>query len=133
MWCGVSEQEENKGWVDIKRLAKDTHGFVGADLDALCTGATQTYLHRRTPALKDLEPGDITEEWLESLEVTMADFKKTLTTTLPSSVSSSAFHVTVCSAACACCMLATVCDAVAVNVAVAVSVVCVAAEPWHLL
>ena len=61
--------------VDLKKLAEITHGFVGADLAALCREAAMKALRRILPQI-DLEQETIPPEILEKLEVTMEDFMK---------------------------------------------------------
>ena len=59
--------------VDLKKLAEITHGFVGADLAALCREAAMKALRRILPHV-DLEKEEIPQEILENLKVTMEDF-----------------------------------------------------------
>ncbi|RLE66693.1 MAG: AAA family ATPase [Thermoprotei archaeon] len=59
--------------VDLRRLAEITHGFVGADLAALCREAAMKAL-RRILAKIDLDKDEIPAEILEKLEVRMEDF-----------------------------------------------------------
>ncbi len=59
--------------VDLRRLAEITHGFVGADLAALCREAAMKAL-RRILAKIDLDKDEIPAEILEQLEVRMEDF-----------------------------------------------------------
>ena len=59
--------------VDLNKLAEITHGFVGADLAALCKEAAMKALRRYLPKI-DLSQERIPLEVLEQLEVTMQDF-----------------------------------------------------------
>jgi transitional endoplasmic reticulum ATPase len=59
--------------VDLNRLAEMTHGFVGADLAALCREAAMKALRRYLPKI-DLSQERIPLEVLEQLEVTTQDF-----------------------------------------------------------
>ena len=59
--------------VDLEKLAEITHGFVGADLAALCREAAMKALRRILPHV-DLEKEEIPQEILENLKVTMEDF-----------------------------------------------------------
>ncbi|MEM2217974.1 MAG: CDC48 family AAA ATPase, partial [Thermofilaceae archaeon] len=59
--------------VDLKKLADITHGFTGADIAALCREAAMRALRKFIPKI-DFEKGEIPQEVLESLEVTMEDF-----------------------------------------------------------
>jgi len=61
--------------VDLGKYADITHGFVGADLEALCKEAAMNSLNRIKPEL-DLDEKSISAEVLESLEVNKDDFKK---------------------------------------------------------
>ncbi len=59
--------------VDLHKLAEITHGYVGADLAALCREAAMKALRRILPKI-DLEKEEIPKEVLDSLEVRMEDF-----------------------------------------------------------
>jgi len=59
--------------VDLVRLAEGSHGFVGADLEALCREAAMSSLRRILDAI-DLTGGSLPYERLLALEVNMADF-----------------------------------------------------------
>jgi len=59
--------------VNLDELADITHGFVGADLEALCKEAAMNALRRILPKI-DLEEETIPPEVLESLEVRREDF-----------------------------------------------------------
>ena len=69
--------------VDFDHLAAVTHGFVGADLEALCREAAMTCLRRRLPDI-DLGAGAAPIEFLQRLEVTMDDFLVALRDVEPS-------------------------------------------------
>jgi transitional endoplasmic reticulum ATPase len=71
--------------VDLTKLSATTHGFVGADLEALSREAAMTALRRVIPAL-DLAQKDIPYEILAGLEVTMADFDSALGEIEPSAI-----------------------------------------------
>ncbi len=71
--------------VDFDHLASVTHGFVGADLEALCREAAMTCLRRHLPAI-DLDAGSVPIELLQKLEVTMEDFLIALRGVEPSAV-----------------------------------------------
>ncbi|RLF48572.1 MAG: ATPase, partial [Thermoplasmata archaeon] len=70
--------------VDLEHLADITHGFVGADLAALCREAAMKALRRYLPEI-DLEK-PIPPEILEKMRVTMEDFKEALKDVEPSSL-----------------------------------------------
>lgn len=61
------------GDVDMSRLADITHGFVGADLEALCREAAMICLRRLLPDI-DLALAHIPYDLLGKLEVYMDDF-----------------------------------------------------------
>ncbi len=69
--------------VDLDYLAEVTHGFVGADLAALCKEAAMRALRRVLPDI-DLEADEIPKEVLDNLKVTMDDFKEALKDVEPS-------------------------------------------------
>ncbi len=59
--------------VDLKALANVTHGYVGADLEALAREAAMKTLRRVLPSVNLVE-GSISSEVLDQLEVTHDDF-----------------------------------------------------------
>jgi transitional endoplasmic reticulum ATPase len=71
--------------VDLGRLAATTHGFVGADLEALCREAAMTTLREVMPEI-DLASQEIPFEVLTRLQVTMAHFLSALSEIEPSAV-----------------------------------------------
>jgi len=71
--------------VGLKRLADITHGFVGADLAALCREAAMKALRRYLPKI-DLQQERIPEEILEKLQVTMKDFMEAFKEITPSAM-----------------------------------------------
>jgi len=71
--------------VSLERLAEITHGFVGADLEALCREAAMTTLRRLMPRIQ-LEVEQIPDELLLNLEVTMDDFLGALKEVEPSAI-----------------------------------------------
>ncbi|MFQ5804481.1 MAG: CDC48 family AAA ATPase [Candidatus Methylomirabilales bacterium] len=71
--------------VDLERLAQITHGFVGADLEALCREAAMTALRNIFPSI-DFELEEIPYETLLQLEVTMEDFISALKEVEPSAI-----------------------------------------------
>ena len=75
--------------VNLKDLAKITHGFVGADLSALAKEAAMIVLRRILPELKVEGIGDgepIPTEILEKLMVTQKDFIEALKFVRPSAM-----------------------------------------------
>lgn len=71
--------------VDLAHVAAITHGFVGADLEALCREAALSCLRRRLPPL-DPDAGAVPPGILNHLEVSMADFLDALRRVEPSAV-----------------------------------------------
>lgn len=71
--------------VDLERLAEITHGFVGADLQALCREAAMCALRKIFPSI-DFELEEIPYEVLLGLEVTMDDFLEALKEVEPSAI-----------------------------------------------
>ncbi len=70
--------------VDLEKLADITHGFVGADLAALCKEAAMNVLRRILPEINLKEGEPIPKEVLEKLVVTMKDFREALKVVRPS-------------------------------------------------
>ena len=71
--------------VDLERLAEITHGFVGADLEALAREAAMTALRKILPKI-DFEMADIPYELLMSLEVNMDNFLDAMKEVEPSAI-----------------------------------------------
>ncbi|MEM4390347.1 MAG: CDC48 family AAA ATPase [Candidatus Diapherotrites archaeon] len=71
--------------VDLDYFASITHGFVGADLDALVKEAAMKALRRYLPKI-NLDEETIPAEVLESLEVKRADFLEALKDVQPSAL-----------------------------------------------
>jgi transitional endoplasmic reticulum ATPase len=71
--------------VDLDRIADITHGFVGADLEALCKEAAMSALRRILPKI-NLEEARIPPEILEELKVTKEDFENALKVVQPSAM-----------------------------------------------
>lgn len=71
--------------VDMEHVAEITHGFVGADLEALCREAAMRCLRRIIPNI-DFNSAGIPYEQLASLEVHLADFLDALTEVEPSAI-----------------------------------------------
>jgi len=71
--------------VDMGHLAEITHGFVGADLEALCREAAMICLRRLMPDI-DLSLTTIPYEQLAKLEVHMEDFLGALREVEPSAI-----------------------------------------------
>jgi transitional endoplasmic reticulum ATPase len=72
--------------VNLSKLAEITHGFVGADINALCKEAAMNVLRRVLPEIKLGEKEDIPNEVLEKLTVTDLDFYESLKIVRPSAM-----------------------------------------------
>lgn len=59
--------------VNLQKLAHITHGFVGADLEALCREAAMNSIRRIIPKI-EFELEHIPDELIQELNVTMEDF-----------------------------------------------------------
>ncbi|XP_054162471.1 transitional endoplasmic reticulum ATPase [Oppia nitens] len=71
--------------VDLERMAAETHGFVGADLAALCSEAALQQIREKMDLI-DLEDDQIDAEVLNSLAVTMDNFRWALGKSSPSAL-----------------------------------------------
>ncbi len=69
----------------IKDFSQITHGFVGADISAVCREAAMSALRRYLPSI-DLESEIIDPELLEQIQVTREDFEQALKEVLPSGI-----------------------------------------------
>ncbi len=72
--------------VNLKKIADITHGFVGADLSALCKEAAIIVLRRILPELKLKEDEAIPKDLLEELKITHRDFMSALKVVRPSAM-----------------------------------------------
>eukprot|EP00958_Prasinococcus_capsulatus_P022756 scaffold3229_cov400-Prasinococcus_capsulatus_cf.AAC.1 len=71
--------------VDLEKIAKDTHGYVGADLAALCTEAALQCIREKMDVI-DLEDDNIDAEILDSMAVTNDNFATALGISNPSAL-----------------------------------------------
>lgn len=71
--------------VDPEAIAKETHGFVGADMAALCTEAAMQCIREKMDLI-DIEDDTIDAEVLGSMAVTQEHFKFALNSANPSSL-----------------------------------------------
>ncbi|KAL0805371.1 hypothetical protein Bca101_097862 [Brassica carinata] len=71
--------------VDLERVSKDTHGYVGADLAALCTEAALQCIREKMDVI-DLEDEEIDAEILNSMAVTNEHFQTALGNSNPSAL-----------------------------------------------
>jgi len=74
--------------VNLEEIADKTHGFVGADLMALCKEAAMSALRRVLPEIRDKlrEGEEVPKEVLEKLVVTKQDFENALRVVEPSAM-----------------------------------------------
>jgi transitional endoplasmic reticulum ATPase len=71
--------------ISLKEFANITHGFVGADISAVCREAAMAALRRYLPQI-NLDSEIIDPELLEQIEVTKADFEEALKEVMPSGI-----------------------------------------------
>ncbi|NXE02212.1 TERA ATPase, partial [Chaetorhynchus papuensis] len=71
--------------VDLEQVANETHGHVGADLAALCSEAALQAIRKKMDLI-DLEDETIDAEVMNSLAVTMDDFRWALSQSNPSAL-----------------------------------------------
>ncbi|MGI0022306.1 MAG: AAA family ATPase, partial [Nitrososphaeraceae archaeon] len=73
--------------VDVKQIAKITHGFVGADLEILAKEAAMRALRRIKETEKiDFDKDEISTEILEKIRITKEDFRDALKEVRPSAL-----------------------------------------------
>jgi transitional endoplasmic reticulum ATPase len=72
--------------VNLEEFAGITHGFVGADMSALCKEAAMSSLRRALPDLKLKEDEPLGQDVLAKLQVTKKDFQEALKTVRPSAM-----------------------------------------------
>jgi transitional endoplasmic reticulum ATPase len=71
--------------VDVEKISEKTHGFVGADLAALCREAAMRSLRRYVPSLI-FEEERVPTEVMDNLKIEMRDFDEALKDTHPSAL-----------------------------------------------
>merc|ERR1719261_1528276 len=71
--------------VDLEEVSKQTHGHVGADLAQLCTEAAMQTIREKMDVI-DLEDDEIDAEILDSMAVTMENFRFALQSSNPSAL-----------------------------------------------
>merc|ERR1711939_892649 len=71
--------------VDLEEVSKQTHGHVGADLAQLCTEAAMQTIREKMDVI-DLEDDEIDAEILDSMAVTMENFRYAMQTSNPSAL-----------------------------------------------
>ncbi|MGM5480028.1 MAG: CDC48 family AAA ATPase [Nanobdellota archaeon] len=72
--------------VDLEKISRITHGFVGADLSALCKEAAMVVLRRLLPDLKLSEEDSIPQEVLENVSISHKDLLEALKSVRPSAM-----------------------------------------------
>jgi len=78
--------------VDLEQLAKETHGYVGADLAALSTEAAMQCIREKMDVI-DLDDDEIDAEVLDSMAVSQAHFRQALGVSNPSALRETAVEV----------------------------------------
>jgi len=78
--------------VDLEQLAKETHGYVGADLAALATEAAMQCIREKMDVI-DLDDDEIDAEVLDSMAVSQAHFRQALGVSNPSALRETAVEV----------------------------------------
>ena len=71
--------------VDLEEVSKQTHGHVGADLAQLCTEAAMQTIREKMDVI-DLEDDEIDAEVLDSMAVSMENFRFAMQTSNPSAL-----------------------------------------------
>jgi transitional endoplasmic reticulum ATPase len=71
--------------VDLEKISDKTHGFVGADLAALCREAAMHSLHSHIPSIV-LEEETIPSEVMDNLKISMMDFDEAFRNIQPSAM-----------------------------------------------
>jgi len=72
--------------VNLDEIAAITHGFVGADMAALCKEAAMNVLRKVLPEIKLKDEEQISEEILKKLQITSRDFKEAMKNVTPSAM-----------------------------------------------
>lgn len=72
--------------VDLDKLANITHGYTGADLNALAKEAAMRALRGIMPEIKKLKDEEITKEILDKIKVTEKDFEDAMRNVEPSAM-----------------------------------------------
>lgn len=71
--------------IDIPALAKELHGYTGADIKALCREAAMKTLRRYLPEI-DLEQEAVSPSILETIEIRTKDFKEGMKEIIPTAM-----------------------------------------------
>ena len=78
--------------VDLEQVAKETHGYVGADIAQLCTEAAMQCIREKMDVI-DLDDDEIDAEILDSMAVSQAHFRTALGTSNPSALRETVIEV----------------------------------------
>merc|ERR1719311_963010 len=78
--------------VDLEQLAKETHGYVGADLAALATEAAMQCIREKMDVI-DLDDDEIDAEVLDSMAVSQEHFRQALNVSNPSALRETAVEM----------------------------------------
>ncbi len=70
----------------LKELSEKTHGYVGADLEALCKEAAMHTLRRVLPDISSLKGHELSEEQMEKLIIKKVDFDYAMQKVEPSAL-----------------------------------------------
>ena len=82
----VSEVAKKESKKTLSQFSKNTHGFVGADLEALIKEAAFNVLRRHFPDMNVKSDEKIPKEILNKLEITKKDFEEALKLIRPSAM-----------------------------------------------
>merc|ERR1719311_486341 len=78
--------------VDLEKVSKNTHGFVGSDLAALCTEAALQCIREKMDLI-DLDDDEIDAEVLDSMAVSQEHFRQALNVSNPSALRETAVEM----------------------------------------
>src|ERR1700736_6477445 len=78
--------------VDLEQIASETHGYVGSDIASLCSEAAMQQIREKLELI-DLDEDTIDAEVLDSLGVTMENFRFALGTSNPSALRETVIEV----------------------------------------
>ncbi len=72
--------------IDLTELARTTHGFVGADVEALCKEAAMGVIRKMLPEMRYRKDEPIPEDFLNKIRISNTDFKEALKLVRPSAL-----------------------------------------------
>jgi len=78
--------------VDLEQIAKETHGYVGADIAALCTEGAMQCIREKMDVI-DLDDDEIDAEVLDSMAVSQDHFRTALGISNPSALRETAVEI----------------------------------------